>query len=456
MYALARDYQPRVWGALKEHPVFRLIGESLGPSAMRQIASEVGSEQDLVWLSGDYREATDHIPSDFAEILAWRVFDRLGVPLEHQGPLVATLTRHRLISDDGEHDQRCGQLMGSPTSFPFLCLYNAAVTRLAIETSSPGLPPLSLDSYPMLVNGDDLLLGCSSVTYSNWERVVGWAGLLPSVGKTLVSRQYATINSCLYRMYPRFSHQTEWIEPVRLPHIQLQLAIGSMKSGHTDHLSSSLAMSDPCSDSRMWHEFLDSCPQREPAWRFLYSANRSYIRALCAGFPTSTLCLPPEAGGLGFPLPPPSSVYYPSRKPRTRDMMLGRMLLEEGTDAHSRLRSQWLSTLRMMTLQSPVQQLVMSDWSKAVSHCTGDRLFRPSEEIEDFLPPPDIAVGLSNSPVVDWTTVELFRRCRRIRFQLDRALINYARSGRGPLDLRSLQIISRQGRWVSRYMKFDF
>lgn len=457
MYALARDYQPRVWGLLKENPTFRLIGESIGPRAMCQIASEVGSEEDVVWLSGDYREATDHIPGHMAEAMAWRVFSRLGVPIEHQSPLVATLTQHRLkvSPDDPGVDQRKGQLMGSPTSFPFLCLYNAAITRLAIETADVGLPRKSLDSYPMLVNGDDLLLACSPDTYSNWERVVAWAGLYPSVGKTLVSRQFATINSTLYRMYPRFSHGTEWIEPFHLPHVQLQLAIGSMKSGHTDHLSSSLSMSDPCSDSRMWHEFLASCPDQERAWRFLYGANRNYIRSLCQGFPTSALCLPPEAGGLGFPLPPATSVYYPIRKPRPYDLLLGRMLLEEGTQDHNRLRGQWLSTLKLMTLESPVQRLVMQDWMRAQRHCASEPVFLPREEVPDFLPPPSLAVGLASNPVIDWTDIDLFRQRRRIRFQLDRAVLSYSRSGRGPPDLRSLQIISRRGQWAYRYTDFS-
>nr|UQB76040.1 RNA-dependent RNA polymerase [Flumine narna-like virus 15] len=121
--------------------------------------------------------------------------------------LKRSLTGHIFVDENGlKFPQREGQLMGSITSFPFLCLANAAMCRWAMEEA--GGRPLRLTNQrttcagrlaPLRVNGDDCVFrGRERFLVPLWEEITAFGGLATSVGKTYYSRKFAVINSVLY------------------------------------------------------------------------------------------------------------------------------------------------------------------------------------------------------------------------------------------------------------------
>jgi hypothetical protein len=85
-------------------------------------------------------------------------------------------------------DQKNGQLMGSTSSFPILCLANYALCKIAMEEN-----PVGWDA--LLVNGDDCVFECSQDCYNRWCEVGLEMGLKPSPGKVWWERGYIQMNS---------------------------------------------------------------------------------------------------------------------------------------------------------------------------------------------------------------------------------------------------------------------
>jgi len=75
-------------------------------------------------------------------------------------------------------EQTRGQLMGSVTSFPILCLANYALCRMAMEAN-----PHSWGCKSLLVNGDDCVFEASKECYDAWCSLGSAMGLSPSPGK---------------------------------------------------------------------------------------------------------------------------------------------------------------------------------------------------------------------------------------------------------------------------------
>lgn len=96
--------------------------------------------------------------------------------------------------------------MGSISSFPFLCLANAAMCRWAMEKAdgvSYRLTNKKTTTHgrlaPLRVNGDDCVFrGKKDLLVSFWEQITAFGGLETSVGKTYYSRDFCVINSVLY------------------------------------------------------------------------------------------------------------------------------------------------------------------------------------------------------------------------------------------------------------------
>lgn len=91
--------------------------------------------------------------------------------------------------------------MGSITSFPFLCLANAAMCRWALELSLH-IPlrvrnqPLQRKTLiaPLLINGDDCTMKGNRANMRNlWTEITSFGGLTSSLGKTLFSLKHKPI-----------------------------------------------------------------------------------------------------------------------------------------------------------------------------------------------------------------------------------------------------------------------
>jgi len=112
-----------------------------------------------------------------------------------------SLVRHRLFYrlDTGDYEgfeQRWGQLMGSPVSFPILCLANFITAFTVIKRRHAQLTPfIFLNLYDIIVNGDDIAFRIERELYPTWIKFVGAVGFAISRGKNYESQNFIIVNS---------------------------------------------------------------------------------------------------------------------------------------------------------------------------------------------------------------------------------------------------------------------
>jgi len=159
----------------------------------------------LKWLSGDYKAATDNLNALLSTTIADEFSNVLGLDDRYRQLLQRSLCGHsmcrplRKFEVEGPGDvlpQARGQLMGSITSFPVLCVANFALIWLAKEEAAGVSIPF--DEVDVIVNGDDCLFPASANCKRIWERLAVVAGLTPSVGKTYYDDRFAVFNSILF------------------------------------------------------------------------------------------------------------------------------------------------------------------------------------------------------------------------------------------------------------------
>jgi hypothetical protein len=183
-----RSVQKYMHGVLREHRTFKLVGE---PITAEYLYSIMGSDlpEGEGFLSGDYEAATNKLESWVSNTIA----DELAIIMEllpvEKMLFTQSLTGHILRNRAQTH----GQLMGSVTSFPVLCIANAALSRWAWELDH-GMT-VRLNHCPLTINGDDIAMKCSKNGYGLWRRITQYAGLIESLGKTYWSREWVEMNS---------------------------------------------------------------------------------------------------------------------------------------------------------------------------------------------------------------------------------------------------------------------
>nr|WBY66445.1 MAG: putative RNA polymerase [Eriocheir sinensis botourmia-like virus 2] len=212
-YHLARRWQKVIHGKMRRQTNCRLIGQPCNSAILSQtFGNSPYFTGDGFFVSGDYESATDLLHPFLSEVANEAICQRLRVPLEDQWVLKQCLTGHELkySSKGAYHDQQWGQLMGSPSSFPILCLINLAATKVAYEEYFRSIGLLGkkeycvLEELPMVVNGDDILYWCySQEHYSIWKEVTKQCGLKFSLGKNYTHKRVAIINSELYFFNPQ-------------------------------------------------------------------------------------------------------------------------------------------------------------------------------------------------------------------------------------------------------------
>jgi hypothetical protein len=179
---------------LRRHKTFQLIGR---PVTEEIVLNVLGRELkgDEVYLSGDYKAATDNLKGWVSDTIADEIANRLKLGESERMLFKRSLTGHLI---DGKPQLR-GQLMGSITSFPVLCIANAALCRWAIETTE--LRVYKLQDAKLMVNGDDVALRSKKGVYEKWRDITAFAGLEESLGKTYVSREFIDINSTSFERH---------------------------------------------------------------------------------------------------------------------------------------------------------------------------------------------------------------------------------------------------------------
>nr|UJQ92718.1 MAG: putative RNA-dependent RNA polymerase [Narnaviridae sp.] len=211
-YHLARRWQSVIHSRMRRQQNCRLIGQPCNSAFLSQIFgnSPLFTRQKGdggFFVSGDYESATDLLHPYLSEVANEAICQRLRIPLEDQKVLKQCLTGHSLkyTRKGSYYKQQWGQLMGSPSSFPILCLINLAATKVAYEEYCRSIGSLKkneflvLSEIPMCVNGDDILFWSYNMDhYEIWKDVTKQCGLKFSLGKNYTHRNVAIINSELY------------------------------------------------------------------------------------------------------------------------------------------------------------------------------------------------------------------------------------------------------------------
>jgi len=207
MYTTLRPIQKKMWSKMKLNRVFRLTGT---PVTEDEVAAALGNKlgEDENFLNGDYADATNQLAPWASRYAALEVIRCLNLDEVEAELLLKSLTGHMIVEPVEGKDFRSkhakeasmkpqlhGQLMGSVTSFPILCMVNAAMCRYAYELSHGNRRLVSLDTIPLLINGDDVTMKIKITGNEVWRRFTRMVGLTESVGKTYFSRRYVNINS---------------------------------------------------------------------------------------------------------------------------------------------------------------------------------------------------------------------------------------------------------------------
>jgi hypothetical protein len=192
--------QKFLWKCLSRQRVTQLVGR---PASDRALLAVLGADlpDGCSYLSGDYSAATNELRSWVSEAVASAIADRLELTQQERSIFLESLTGHffQVIGPDGKkvwRPQVNGQLMGSVTSFPVLCLANIAVCWLAMEAGFRRLIPFA--ELRLLVNGDDCVFVANEEVRRAWLAIGTLAGLRPSLGKYFFTPLFAEINSTQY------------------------------------------------------------------------------------------------------------------------------------------------------------------------------------------------------------------------------------------------------------------
>jgi hypothetical protein len=223
-----KPLQQFLWSRLKQTKTCRLVGE---PAKAEVIEEALGAlREDELFVSGDYKSATNELRSWVSDTIADELTVVLSLDVETAVLLRRALTGHILVDPKtGDMaEQMNGQLMGSIISFPVLCLANVALCRWALEVGMNR--SLDLDHVPLLVNGDDCVFRTNRFGKIAWRRICPLFGLEESIGKTYFARSFLNINSTLFNVMPgdpRRLYLTEVLYP------NLGIAYGMKRSGVT-------------------------------------------------------------------------------------------------------------------------------------------------------------------------------------------------------------------------------
>jgi len=210
------------------------------------------------WLSGDYKAATDNLNAYLTSVCAEAIAGQLNMPDAYKKMFHAGLTGHQIALTTfkgrkeeiiGYQPQRSGQLMGSPVSFPILCIINFAVIWESYCVANGEIP---FKSMKAIVNGDDCLFAANLGMKDAWEDLAKTAGLTPSVGKTYWSEDVMVINSMLldYKLSVPFFDlygNVKYLSKV-MPDLNFGILNGVHRDGSRSTMSSRSAYSQDASE----------------------------------------------------------------------------------------------------------------------------------------------------------------------------------------------------------------
>jgi hypothetical protein len=330
-----KPVQKFLWSTLKTLPAFSLIGETV---SVEYIQSRMGKTlpEGKAFLSVDYKDATNQLRGWLSDTATDAISDELGFDSELRLLFKRSLTGHYLVDPtdyaNGDVDkariQKNGQLMGSITSFPILCIINAAICRWSLEVGDQRV--WSLRDAPFCVNGDDGLLKANQKTVDVWERIASAAGLAPSVGKVYYSREFLNINSTTYNFSQDLPFSYSEVQRVgqepalrawyfeKVSYVNMGLLLGLKRSGGKVSLDE-VGMEQGSLGARA-RDLVSSSPLalREKVLQSFIHHHSDVLREVRAPW-----FLPENLGGLGLP----SAGRFTADN---RTLRLARAMLERG------------------------------------------------------------------------------------------------------------------------------
>lgn len=306
-----KPLQKKMWRVLKKHPAFKLVGETVTDEYVQNRMGKTLRKGNY-FLSVDYANATNEMHSWCSEAASEQIAEELQLTSNEAEMLTRSLTRHTIeLQKNGvavkTAPQTVGQLMGSITSFPILCIVNAAICRWTLELTGNQVQKRTLKDCPFMVNGDDGLLRTTKLGKQLWEKIASFAGLQPSVGKVYISDEFLNINSttfaysaepCSFRNVVRGDGETV-ARPIHfrlVPYINMGLLLGLKRSGGKEEIEDEM---DSLVDvGQRATQLYETCPlnQREAVMKAFLSSNLSAL--IAANVPWF---VPREHGGLGLP-----------------------------------------------------------------------------------------------------------------------------------------------------------
>lgn len=197
-YYEMKPLQKSLHSAIRRLPPFRLTGQSFDASMMLDLYEKAKSTDE--WFSVDYSAATDGLSWKYSGAIFRRVISKL--PQDVQEKALKVLGPHKLwyplTVGDSKYEYKGkmtnGQLMGSPLSFPVLCLANLGVYLDVTSEIQQGWTDKERLNH-VLVNGDDMVYAAPPQLWDDHISVAAKVGLEMSVGKAYRHPIYANVNS---------------------------------------------------------------------------------------------------------------------------------------------------------------------------------------------------------------------------------------------------------------------
>lgn len=295
MQTVLKSLQKVLHKRLRQHKVFQLLGK---PVDELVILNGMGRNlhEGEVYISGDYKAATDNLHSWVSETVADELSNCLLLGKPERELFLRSLTGHLI---DGKPQKR-GQLMGSITSFPILCIANAAICRWAMELAEK--KPKMLIDCALLVNGDDCLFRSLKIAYSYWGKISGFSGLEESMGKVSVHERILEVNSTIFRRLEKpFSipdgdkTRETYIQQVK--YVNLGLMTGQKRSGAKVGMQD---QADPRNNIGTRARLLiNSCPEsiQEKVMKIFIKKHKDVLTKMRLPW-----YLPEWIGGVGLPI----------------------------------------------------------------------------------------------------------------------------------------------------------
>jgi len=311
-----------IHSTLRGHRTFQLIGKPVTEEIILNVLGR-NLKTGEKYLSGDYEAATDNLKSWVSETIAEALAVELKLSEIERSLLIRSLTGH--VFENGKRQVR-GQLMGSITSFPVLCLANAALCRWAMELASK--KKILLRDAPLLVNGDDCAMRGTENLYRFWHTITDAAGLTESIGKTYFTREFVDINSTSFlrevephnvvtasgKIRPSYLRLTRYVNLGLLKGLKRS----GVKTGAISEAVGLIDLTEACNNvGARARDLIDNTPERlvESAMKVFINYHKELLDRVHLPW-----YIPEWLGGLGIPA-------GPWGRPSDLDLRIARRLL---------------------------------------------------------------------------------------------------------------------------------